>query len=222
MDRRPPHPICADVIALPHGREEAIVCLSHLRWDFVFQRPQHLMGRFAQTRTVLYFEEPLPSEPGAPSSVDVSVCGKSGVIVATPRLALDLDDHVKTAALAQMLVDTLAAQHIQRPVLWFYTPMMLPLTRGLDAAAVVYDCMDELANFKFAPPELRALEKDLFRAADVVFTGGYSLFEAKQDQHSDIHPFPSSVDRPHFAAGRPPGAGRGPPARETWLLWRHR
>src|SRR5204862_8051715 len=82
------------------------------------------------------------------------------------------------------------------------TPMMLPISRQVEAACTVYDCMDELANFRFAPPELTTLEAELFEAADVVFTGGYSLYEAKKDRHANIHPFPSSVDRPHFNQAR--------------------
>ena len=80
--------------------------------------------------------------------------------------------------------------------------MMLPFSRHIEPSAVVYDCMDELANFKFAPPELKDLENELFERADAVFTGGYSLYEAKQDRHRNIHPFPSSVDRAHFAQAR--------------------
>jgi UDP-galactopyranose mutase len=95
--------------------------------------------------------------------------------------------------------------------------------------------MDELANFKFAPPELTALERELMTAADVVFTGGYSLWEAKRDRHPNIHPFPSSVDREHFAQARQ--ARSSPPTRPacrargwastawstsgwTWSCWR--
>src|SRR5205823_8142871 len=87
-------------------------------------------------------------------------------------------------------------------ILWYYTPMMRSFSRGLSAACTVYDCMDELANFRFAPPELRRLESELLAASDVVFTGGYSLYQAKRRQHANIHPFPSSVDRPHFARAR--------------------
>src|SRR3712207_3005286 len=62
--------------------------------------------------------------------------------------------------------------------------------------------MDELANFRFAPPQLLDLERELFASADVVFTGGYSLYEAKKDRHPNVHPFPSSVDRAHFSQAR--------------------
>jgi len=204
MARQANAPQGADIIELgkPNERTDPIVCLSHLRWDFVFQRPQHLLSRFAATRTVLVFEEPLPAEPGAAMGLDIRTCAASGVIVATPRLPEGLEGACRNAVLRQLLDEAIAAQRIERPVLWYYTPMMLPLARHIGAAAVVYDCMDELANFKFAPPELKTLERELFATADVVFTGGYSLFEAKQHLHGNIHPFPSSVDRAHFAQAR--------------------
>lgn len=89
-----------------------------------------------------------------------------------------------------------------RLLLWYYTPMMLPFSQHVKADCVVYDCMDEHANFKFAPPELLPLEKQLFQTADLVFTGGYSLYEAKRDLHDKVYPFPSSVDRAHFLVAR--------------------
>ncbi|HEX8661919.1 MAG TPA: glycosyltransferase, partial [Brevundimonas sp.] len=189
-------------------RTEPIVCLSHLRWNFVFQRPQHLMSRFAKSRTVLVFEEPLPVEPGATMGVDLRVCAESGVVVATPRLPDGLDGPSRNAVMRQLLDEAIAAQNIERPVLWYYTPMMVPIARHIEAAAVVYDCMDELANFRFAPPELTTLERELFASADVVFTGGYSLYEAKRALHDNIHPFPSSVDTAHFAQARSTPVGR--------------
>ncbi|MEO6340444.1 MAG: UDP-galactopyranose mutase, partial [Caulobacteraceae bacterium] len=105
---------------------------------------------------------------------------------------------------------------IERPVLWYYTPMMLKFSRHLaeHAATVVYDCMDELSNFKFAPQELRDLERELVGLADVVFTGGYSLYEAKRGWHLNIHPFPSSVDRAHFAQAR---GAKGEPADQAGI-----
>ena len=186
-------------------RADPIVCLSHLRWDFVFQRPQHLMSRFAAGRTVLVFEEPLPADPGAAVAVEVRTCPDSGVTVATPRLPDGMDAACRNAVLRQLLDEVLAEQRLERPVLWYYTPMMLPLARHLDAAAVIYDCMDELSAFEFAPPELTTLERELMMSADVVFTGGFSLYEAKRARHDNIHPFPSSVDRAHFAQARDSG-----------------
>jgi UDP-galactopyranose mutase len=190
-----------------HGREahsEPLVCFSHLRWDFVFQRPQHLLSRFARTRDVYVFEEPTRAEPDQGPSLDMRRCEKTGVTIATPRLPDGLDGWGKDVILRQLLDEMLADHAIERPALWYYTPMMLPFSRHIEASAVVYDCMDELANFKFAPPELRDLEDELFARADAVFTGGYSLYEAKKDRHRNIHPFPSSVDRTHFAQARAP------------------
>lgn len=203
-------PAAADVIELSKLKErtEPIVCLSHLRWNFVFQRPQHLMTRFAKTRPVMVFEEPLPAEPGAAMGVDVRICADTGVIVVTPRVPDGLEGACRNAVLRQLLDEAISAHGFERPVLWYYTPMMLPIARHVAASAVVYDCMDELANFKFAPPELTTLERELFATADVVFTGGYSLYEAKQDLHDNIHPFPSSVDREHFAQAREADADR--------------
>jgi UDP-galactopyranose mutase len=106
----------------------------------------------------------------------------------------------RDALLVRLLAELIDGRPVR--VRWYYTPMMLPFSRRTASACVVYDCMDELANFKFAPPELSALERELFQIADVVFTGGYSLYEAKRASHPDIHPFPSSVDRDHFAKAR--------------------
>lgn len=196
--------IRADVVELakPQDRGDPIVCFSHLRWDFVFQRPQHLMTRFARTRTVVVFEEPMPAQAGMAMGVDLRRCATSGVVVATPRLPEGLDGACRTAVLRQLLDEVLAGQSIEHPVLWYYTPMMLPLSRHIEASAVVYDCMDELSAFKFAPPEMTQLEAELMSRADVVFTGGYSLYEAKQGRHDNIHPFPSSVEREHFKQAR--------------------
>ena len=192
----------AEVIDLaPSARRDPIVCFSHLRWDFVFQRPQHLMTRFAQSRTVIYFEEPIP-EDGPQPWVQTRVCPMSGVVIATPRVPNGLSESARQERLKALLDGLLTEQGVARPVLWYYTPMMLPFSRHLQPAAVVYDCMDELANFRFAPPGLRPLEQELIATADVVFTGGHSLYEAKAHLHANIHPFPSSVDRAHFAQAR--------------------
>jgi UDP-galactopyranose mutase len=114
------------------------------------------------------------------------------------------------------LLDTVMAGIEGGVVRWYYTPMMLPFSRHIEAVCTVYDCMDELANFKFAPSELTLLERELMGIADLVFTGGYSLWEAKRDRHPNIHPFPSSVDRAHFAKAR---MLRSEPADQAGLPW---
>jgi UDP-galactopyranose mutase len=183
--------------------QHTLICFSHLRWNFVFQRPQHLMSRFARDRRVIFWEEP-ETAPGVEASLRVSPCADTGVIVATPILPEGLDEAAQENSLKCLLGGLLAGE--QGPfVRWYYTPMMLPFSRGVDAAVTVYDCMDELANFRFAPPRLLSLESELFEAADLVFTGGYSLYEAKKERHPSVHPFPSSVDRAHFAKARESG-----------------
>lgn len=182
-------------------RRDLLVCFSHLRWDFVFQRPQHLMTRFARSRQVVYWEEPLGAPAGSEPRLDTRICPQSGVEVATPVLPDDLDAEAREEALRTLLNTALEGRSTGL-IRWYYTPMMLPFSRRLAAACTVYDCMDELANFKFAPSELMGLEQELLGLADVVFTGGYSLWEAKRDRHPNIHPFPSSVDRDHFAQAR--------------------
>lgn len=178
-----------------------IVCFSHLRWDFVFQRPQHLMTRLAVHNTVIFWEEPQVIEGLVEPRLNQRPCTQSGVLVATPELSAGLSPDDERAILAQLLDRTLA-QASGGLVLWYYTPMMLPFSQHLTADCVVYDCMDELANFRFAPPDLLALETQLIERADLVFTGGYSLYEAKRSRHPRIYPFPSSVDVAHFAQAR--------------------
>lgn len=159
------------------------------------------MSRFAKERHVIYWEEPEAALPGCEPALGVRVCAETGVTVVTPSLPDGLDDAARETALKALLDGYLAGE--PGPVIrWYYTPMMLPFSRHLAAACTVYDCMDELANFRFAPKELLGLERELFATADVVFTGGYSLYEAKRNRHPNVHPFPSSVDRAHFGQAR--------------------
>ena len=179
----------------------ALICFSHLRWNFVFQRPQHLMSRFAESRRVIYWEEPEAALPECEPALGVRICAETGVVVVTPSLPETLGADERDAVL-KTLLDTFLAGEKGPFIRWYYTPMMLPFSRDVEAACTVYDCMDELANFRFAPPQLLGLERELLAGADVVFTGGYSLYEAKKDRHPNIHPFPSSVDRDHFGRAR--------------------
>ena len=179
-----------------------LICFSHLRWEFVFQRPQHLMTRFARNYHVLYWEESRLGEEAEPR-LEIRPCPASGVVVVTPILPDGLDVAATRPAL-RTLLDGLVADTPGEILRWYYTPMMLPFSDHVRAACTVYDCMDELTGFRFAPKELSELESALIKASDVVFTGGYSLYEAKRDRHRNIHPFPSSVDRAHFGRARSP------------------
>ncbi len=179
-----------------------IVCFSHLRWDFVFQRPQQLLTRAAQTGRVFYFEEPLFEDVSSSTLRFRTVQG--GVLLVEPVLPIALHggpdaQSAILSANADLVLELLRKYGITEFVSWYYTPMALGFTSALQPVAVVYDCMDELSAFRGAPPELIDREKDLLRRADVVFTGGASLFESKRGRHSNVHLFPSSVDVVHFA-----------------------
>lgn len=191
------------------NHSQAILTFSHLRWDFVYQRPQHLMSRLARKRRILFIEEPV-FDPGGPSWEKREV--EPGVTVLCPRTPVK-DAGFSDAQMPHLkpLVSGLpAAENLRDFILWFYTPMALPLAEGLNPQAVVYDSMDELSAFLHAPPQLLEREEELFALADVVFTGGPSLYRAKQGRHANVHCFPSSVDVNHFAKARaglpePPG-----------------
>lgn len=187
-------------ISANNRRDRSILfCFSHLRWSFVFQRPQHLLSRAAKKFTVYFFEEPVFEASAAPHlRMEAS---PEGVRVVTPVLPEGLNGP-QVIRVQRKLVDQLASGFATRPTVWYYTPMALPFSRQLDADLIVYDNMDELSAFRGAPPRLIALERELFRRADVVFTGGQSLFEAKRDRHPNLHAFPSSIDVAHFAQAR--------------------
>lgn len=178
-----------------------LLCFSHLRWDFVFQRPQHLLTRCAVKRRVFYMEEPHFDAEEAWLEVRQD---SSGVHVVVPHLtpadAADEGISRQRFLLRQLREDYAISSHVT----WFYTPMALPLAEELEPLAIVYDCMDELSAFKGAPKALLTREAELFQQADLVFTGGHALYEAKRKLHHNIHPFPSSVDRRHFEQARLP------------------
>ena len=186
----------------PDPAHPTLICFSHLRWDFVFQRPQHLMSRFAEDMTVVYWEEPM--EVGRADTAFLKVREAEdfpNVRIVTPHLSEGLDVEGREAALKRLL-DAHVSSYKRPLIAWYYTPMMLDFSRHLDASVTVYDCMDELSKFRFAPEHLLELEAELLEAANVVFTGGSSLYEAKKDRHDNVHCFPSSVDREHFARAR--------------------
>ena len=183
--------------APPGGND--IVCFCHLRWNFVFQRPQHLFTRFARDRRVFFIEEPL-FDSDVPR-IDTTRDG-SGVFVVVPHLAPGLQAAEVARELRGLIDGLLVLHHIERYVLWYYTPMALAFTSHLAPLATVYDCMDELSAFAQAPAGLREAERELMRRADVVLTGGQSLFEAKRHLHRNVHAVPSSVDVAHFARAR--------------------
>ena len=186
----------------PDSDKPTLICFSHLRWDFVFQRPQHLMSRFADSMTVIFWEEPMEIGHGDTALLKVRAAEDyPSVRIVTPHIPAGMAEEHRVAALKRLL-DAYTAG-LSRPLItWYYTPMMLPFSRHLDVSATIFDAMDELSKFRFAPPQLLQLEQELIDRADLVFTGGSSLYEAKKGRHDSVHLFPSSVDRKHFAKAR--------------------
>jgi UDP-galactopyranose mutase len=164
----------------------------------VFQRPQHLMTRAARDGRVFFVEEPLFDAAASEPWVDISQPTKN-LYVVVPHLTAGGDETSVHAAQRRLLDELLIAFSISSFVLWYWTPMALGFTRHLRPAATVFDCMDELSGFAGAPAALRRLERELVDRADVMFTGGVSLYEAKRALHANIHALPSSVDVAHFA-----------------------
>lgn len=188
-----------------------LICFSHLRWDFVTQRPQHLMRRFAVSRPVYFWEEHIPCDHPLPY-LEYHPFPNDRVIALRPRVPRHWDAAQVEAGLAELLGLLIKSTNSVAPLMWFYTPMMFSFARQFAAQAVVYDCMDELSAFRFADPSLLDREQRLLARADVVFTGGYSLYESKRKWHGNVHPFPSAVEVDHFEKAR---SGSAQPADQS-------
>jgi glycosyltransferase involved in cell wall biosynthesis len=179
-----------------------IICFSHLRWNFVYQRPQHLLSRFAKNGRVFFLEEPVVDEGSC--AYTVHQASASQVMVVVPHVRHGLSDpemieHQRKVVNSLMRERGIRDEHF---IAWYYSPMALAFSSHLSPELTVYDCMDELSAFKFAPPELKEREEELLRRADIVFTGGHTLYEAKKHRHHNIHAFPSSIDKKHFERAR--------------------
>lgn len=178
-----------------------LVCFSHLRWNFVYQRLQHLLSRAAKSFDVHFVEEPELADASSSPRLRVTA-GSNGVSVVVPVLPSGLSPEAAIALQEQLVTDYVEALKPRPTVGWYYTPMAMKFTAGLQFPVCVYDCMDELSKFKGAPRELSRMEALLLKKADLVFTGGKSLFEAKRSLHPSVHHHPSSVDVKHFLPAR--------------------
>lgn len=176
-----------------------LLAFSHLRWDWVYQRPQHLMVRASRDRRVFYFEEPVIGAVVASLKINPV---EQNLTVLTPQLPAGLSHEQYIAAQKNLLMEWLMRSRIVPQTLWYYTPAALEFSAQVNATTIVYDCMDELTAFAGASPALRALERQLMAKADVVFTGGISLYEAKRNLHNNVHAMPSCVDLDHFITAR--------------------
>ncbi|MEO7315261.1 MAG: glycosyltransferase family 1 protein [Ginsengibacter sp.] len=178
-----------------------LICFTHLRWNFVFQRPQHLLTRFARKRRVFYVEEPVFNATQNDYTIQ-RVPDHPNVFIVVPHLKNDLQEFERNLILKSLIDLLIINENIGSYFTWYYSPMSLSWSDHLNPEMIVYDCMDELSAFKFAPADLKSIEKKLMCLADVVFTGGRSLYEAKKSMHPSIFCFPSSIDKEHFSQAR--------------------
>ena len=176
-----------------------LLCFSHLRWGFVFQRPNHLLSRFSKHQRVFFIEEPIFHDGDEKLHIENY---NQNLLIVTPHLKHGLSGNQILERQQNFISDLMTTMQVNRFFSWYYTPMALSFTEHLNPELVIYDCMDELSAFKFAPAELTIKEKELFKKADIVFTGGHSIFESKKNAHHNIYPFPSSIDKHHFGVAR--------------------
>ena len=182
------------------GDVQDLICFSHLRWNFVYQRPQHLLGRASKQYRVWFIEEPIWD-----GELRMTTCQQAeGLTVLVPHLPHGINPEEALRLQRQLVDEFIQRERISNFIAWYYTPMAMLFTDHLKPRLTVYDCMDELSAFWGAPPQLLEQEKRLMQRAGVVFTGGYSLYEAKQHRHPHVFAFPSSIDFAHFSAARNP------------------
>lgn len=170
-----------------------LIVFSHLRWEFVTQRPQHIVSRLSTSHNILFIEEPIrytKSDRGTARELKVS----PRLTVVQPRISSEN----MIEELSNFIKKYIYGTKVKKPILWFYSAMFSPILDVISPRLVVYDCMDELASFKNAPKELVSRENFLLSKADIVFTGGKSLYESKNKVHDNVYCFPSSVDATHF------------------------
>ena len=186
-----------------------IIVHSHLRWDFVWQRPQQLLSRLAQRNDVLFVEEPLYLDDIASARLDISlpIARLHRAVPLLPGTLRGQYDEsivrVRELVRQNIAADGALGGLFAQPIQWFYTPMPAPAMIGaFGERAVVYDCMDELSKFRFAPTELVDRERYLMSSSDVVFAGGYKLSQSKAKYHGNVHFFGCGVDVAHFATAR--------------------
>ena len=204
-----PSKIRGDSRASTAPSDRPIIVHSHLRWDFVWQRPQQILSRLAAHAPVLFVEEPIFLDDLAAPRLDITV-PFANVFRVVPCLTGELrDDPDNAVALVRSLTQNAIATEprlmgrFANPIQWFYSPATAPAMLGaFNEIAVVYDCMDELAQFRFANPDLPRRERLLLANADVVFTGGRKLYEAKRRYHDNVHFFGCGVDATHFGKAR--------------------
>ncbi len=184
-----------------------ILVHCHLRWDFVWQRPQQIFSRLAANHPVLFLEEAMASEGEARLEISRPQENLFRVVPMVPgcqSMSMQAQCEIVRPLLLQALHSAPElAGRFEMPVQWFYSPITAPFfIDRVPSAAIVYDCMDELANFRYASSDLAQREKLLLSRADVVFTGGYKLYESKSMHNANTHFHGCGVDIAHFGKAR--------------------
>lgn len=189
-----------------------LVVLSHLRWPWVWQRPQHLVSRLAASRAeaggrTFFVEEPLACDVASPELMVEDAGDVTRIVLLVPERPggeylgfADPGGSQYPTMLGRALADLGAGP---RPDAWLYTPMAIQFLDALDPRMVIYDVMDDLASFAGAPAGLRERQLELLATADLVFTGGRSLHRSTTAlRTADVHLFASGVETRHYAPAR--------------------
>jgi glycosyltransferase involved in cell wall biosynthesis len=207
--RRRQKPLPPNGLAQPGAKSLSFIVHCHLSWDWVWQRPQQFISRLSRKHKVLFVETAAPDSglaaPMARFHVPEDFPNLTVLRLQFPAWRWGDGDYVdaERRRLVQEFLRGPAAGQFDYPVQWFYDPMAAPAFLGqLDERLVVYDCMDELSKFRGAPPEIVEREASLLKQADVVFTGGYKLFESKRRHNSNCHFYGCGVDSAHFGKAR--------------------
>lgn len=177
-----------------------LLVFSHLRWDFVFHRPQHLLSRYAKHRRVFYFEEPIIGQ-ATHAKLHIKET-QEGVQVVIPHLPAGLNPEARVLSMKDLVDSLIDDENINEYAIIYYSPMALTYSRHLKPITTVYDCNDDQSSFQGDPQALMAREAELMEKAQLVFTAGHSVYEAKKYEHHNMYPFPNAVDYAHFSRAR--------------------
>src|SRR5215831_2672660 len=189
----------------------SIIVHCHLCWDWVWQRPQQIISRLSQRHKILFVEMV------APAADLVRPRGRLRTPENFPNLTIltlqfptsrwadaNYVDAERRRIVREFLTSSVEGQ-FDGPVQWFYDPMAVPAFAGqMGEILTVYDCMDELSKFRYAPPDIIGREAELLSRADVVFTGGRKLFKVKSQYNDNCHFYGCGADYEHFGKARAP------------------
>lgn len=188
-----------------------IVCISHLRWDFVWQRPQHILSRLAQQHRILFVEEPITNTQETQHRLEIIPAAKAPNVTVARLIHptqhdhwIGHDDPASRQVYSHLVREYIQQQGFQDTVLWLYTPMAFDFVSHVKHKVLVYDVMDQLSAFRGAPASLAGLEQQLLQKANLVFTGGASLYRNKLTANPATYLFPSGVETEHFAKANEP------------------